>query len=58
MFKLVFTNNFKKDIRRLQKRGYNFEVIKQAIIILEEKGYLPIYLINYQEIILVSGRLI
>lgn len=41
MFKLVFTNSFKKDIRRLQKRGCNFEVIKQAILILEEKGNLP-----------------
>jgi len=40
MFQLVFTNKFKKDITLLQKRGYNMELIKNAILILEETGTL------------------
>jgi mRNA interferase YafQ len=40
MFQLVFTNKFKKDIKLLQKRGYNIELIKEAILILEESGNL------------------
>ncbi len=41
MFSLVFTNRFKKDIKLLKKRGCNLELLKQAIIILEETGNLP-----------------
>jgi len=40
MFQLVFTNKFKKDITLLQKRGYNMELIKNAILMLEETGTL------------------
>jgi len=40
MFQLVFTNKFKKDIKLLQKRGYNLELIKNAILLLEENGTL------------------
>lgn len=40
MFQLVFTNQFKKDIRLLQKRGFNMELIKNAILLLEENGSL------------------
>jgi mRNA interferase YafQ len=42
MFQLVFTNKFKKDIKLLQKRGYNIELIKRAILILEETGNLTL----------------
>ena len=38
---LVFTNKFKKDIKLLQKRGYNMTLIKDVILILEETGFLP-----------------
>lgn len=41
MVQLVYTNKFKKDIKLLQRRGYNLELIKEAIIILEETGMLP-----------------
>lgn len=41
MVQLVYTNQFKKDIHLLQKRGYRMELIKEAILILEEKGMLP-----------------
>lgn len=40
MFQLVFTNKFKKDIKLLQKRGYNIELVKNAILMLEETGTL------------------
>ena len=41
MFQIVFTNKFKKDIKLLQKRGYEMGLIKEAIEFLEEKGSLP-----------------
>lgn len=41
MVQLVFTNKFKKDIKLLQKRGYHMELIKEAILMLEETGFLP-----------------
>jgi mRNA interferase YafQ len=41
MLQLVFTNKFKKDIKLIQKRGYEMELIKNAILILEESGKLP-----------------
>lgn len=40
MYQLVFTNRFKKDIRRLQKRGLDMDTIKHAIIDLENNGEL------------------
>ena len=41
MFKLVYTNRFKKDIKLLQKRGSNLELLKEAIRSLEQSGTLP-----------------
>jgi mRNA interferase YafQ len=41
MVQLVFTNKFRKDIKLLQKRGYNMTLIKEAILTLEETGFLP-----------------
>ena len=40
MFQLVFTNKFKKDVKLLQKRGYDMTVLKNAILLLEENGTL------------------
>ena len=41
MFQLVFTNKFNKDVKLLQKRGYNMELVKIAILLLESTGNLP-----------------
>jgi len=41
MFQLVFTNKFNKDVKLLQKRGYNMELFKNAILLLEATGNLP-----------------
>lgn len=40
MFKLVYTNQFKRDIKRLQKRRYNMDLIKKAFQNLESNGEL------------------
>lgn len=40
MFKLLYTKKFKKDIVLLTKRGFNFEILKTAIISLEKNGEL------------------
>ena len=42
MYHLVYTSKFKKDISRLQRRGFEMELIKQAVITLEQNGELPI----------------
>ena len=42
MVQLVYTNKFKKDVKLLQKRGYNMTLIKTAILLLEDTGYLPL----------------
>ena len=41
MFKLVFTNRFRKDVKLLQKRDYDMSLLKTCIQNLEEKGELP-----------------
>jgi mRNA interferase YafQ len=41
MFQLVYTNRFKKDVKLLQKRGFNMDLLKIAISALEENGDLP-----------------
>lgn len=40
MYKLVYSNQFKKDIEHLKKRGYNIELLKMVIISLESNGTL------------------
>ncbi len=40
MFNLVYTNRFKKDVKLLQKRGYDMELLKNAIKRIEETGLL------------------
>ncbi len=42
MYHLVYTNRFKKDIKRLQRRGVNMDAFKNAIVNLEENGALPV----------------
>jgi mRNA interferase YafQ len=40
MYQLVFTNRFRKDIKRLQSRRYDMEIIKKVITNLEITGEL------------------
>ncbi len=40
MFCLVYTNRFRKDVKLLKKRGSDMEVLKIAILELEENGQL------------------
>lgn len=42
MYQLVYTTKFKKDINHLQRRGFEIELIKRAIIALEKNGELTI----------------
>ena len=41
MYQLVFTNQFRKDIKRIQKRGYDMNLVKEVIVLLEQTGNLP-----------------
>ena len=41
MYQLVFTNRFRKDVKLLQKRGYDMDLLKNSIKKLEESGELP-----------------
>lgn len=40
MFSLVYTNRFSKDVKLIQKRGYDMELLKNAIVALESQGEL------------------
>ena len=42
MYQLIVTNSFKKDVKRLQKRGAELDILKQAILHLETDGQLPL----------------
>lgn len=41
MFTLVYTNRFNKDIKLLQRRGIDLQILKKAITRLELTGELP-----------------
>jgi len=41
MFNLVYTNRFKKDVKLLQKRGYDLNLLKETILQLEKTATLP-----------------
>ena len=41
MYRISFTNQFKKDIKRCQKRNYDFSLIEIVFELLREKGELP-----------------
>ena len=45
MYEVQMTTAFRKCIERCQKRGYNMELLKEAIRLLEKDGQLPI---NYR----------
>jgi mRNA interferase YafQ len=42
MYSIEFTNRFKKDVRRCQKRGYDLSILKNAIDLLQKSGRLPV----------------
>ena len=42
MYSISFTNQFKKDIKRCQKRKYNFSLIEIVFELLRENGELPL----------------
>jgi mRNA interferase YafQ len=41
MYRISFTNRFKKDMLRCQKRGMDITLVSAAIAILKEQGVLP-----------------
>ncbi len=40
-YKIIPSKRFEKDIKRCKKRGYNMQLIKDAIVLLAETGTLP-----------------
>ena len=41
MYKIDYTNRFKKDVKRAVKRGYDLSLLEKAIEILSQTGTLP-----------------
>lgn len=41
MYQIVITNKFKKDVKLLQKRGFDLELLKRVIEQFEKSGNLP-----------------
>ncbi len=41
MYQVRITKTFRKDTERCRKRGYNMELLKEAVRILEKDGLLP-----------------
>ena len=41
MYQVLITKTFRKDTERCRKRGYNMELLKDAIRLLEQNGVLP-----------------
>ena len=41
MYQVKITKTFRKDTERCRKRGYNMELLKEAVRILEAEGKLP-----------------
>jgi len=41
MYSIHYTNRFKKDLRRCQRRGLDIQLIMDAVSILERAGVLP-----------------
>ena len=42
MYQIKMTKTFRKDTERCRKRGYDMNILKEAIRILESSGTLPI----------------
>ena len=40
MFHLVYTNQFKKDVKKISRRGYDMQILKHIIVELEKQGTL------------------
>jgi len=40
-YKVIYTNSFKKSLRQCHKRGYDINLAKYVITLLEENGQLP-----------------
>ena len=40
-YKIIPSKRFEKDMKRCQKRGYDMQLIKDAILLLAETGTLP-----------------
>jgi len=41
MYKIEYTNKFKKDVKRSIKRGYDISLLEKAIDLLQQSGTLP-----------------
>ncbi len=41
MYSINYTNRFKKDLKRCQRRGLNIQLIMDAVSMLERTGVLP-----------------
>jgi mRNA interferase YafQ len=41
MYSIEFTNRFKKDVKRCQKRDYDLNLLEHTIDTLQKKGILP-----------------
>ena len=48
MFNLIFTGKFKKDVKLLQRRSYNMNLLKEAICELEETGQLSAHFLPHK----------
>lgn len=41
MYRVIFTGEFKKNVKAVAKRGYDMNLLSETIDILKEKGDLP-----------------
>lgn len=41
MYSIDYTNRFKKDLQRCQKRGLDISLVREAISLLQQDGMLP-----------------
>ena len=41
MYKITYTNKFKKDVKRCHKRGLDMSLLREAVDILAKTGKLP-----------------
>ena len=42
MYQLLYTNRFKKDVKRATKRGYDISLLEKVINLLQTTGNLPL----------------
>lgn len=40
-YRIIPSKRFEKDLKRCEKRGYNMQLVKDAIMLLAENGTLP-----------------